>query len=88
MSLPLSDAETVFMPELYPPTVPIALAVADDLCAWCGIRLCAIPDPPRHYEGMRFHPGGCVAAARGLYRGEETDLSGMMGLAEGAASER
>jgi hypothetical protein len=68
---PFSDAETTFMPELYPDTVPIARV--ENKCGWCGIRLAAIPDAPREYAGMYFHPGGCVAAARGASRGERTE---------------
>lgn len=47
MNLPLSDAETTFMPELHPTTEPMAAVVARRNCAWCGISLTAIPDTPR-----------------------------------------
>lgn len=85
MNRPLSDADTTFMPEMHPATVPMAVAELANACGWCGIRLSAVPERPREFDGMRFHPGGCISAARGLYRGEETETSGMMKAAEGAA---
>lgn len=33
-------------------------------CAWCNVRLAAVPDPPVEFQGQRYHQGGCVAAAR------------------------
>lgn len=35
-------------------------------CGWCRINLRAIPTAPVQIEpnGPRYHPGGCVAAAR------------------------
>lgn len=58
MSRPLSNADTVFMPELHPTTVPIKLAL---FCAWCSIKLCAIPDQPVEYAGKMYHPS-CLDA--------------------------
>lgn len=57
------------MPELYPATEPIALAEKRKMCAWCGINLAAIPDPPVPVFApgghiVHTHPGGCTAAFR------------------------
>lgn len=71
MTRPLSDAETAEMPELLQ-TVPMRLA---NYCGWCDIKLSAIPDLPREFDGRYFHPGGCVQAARGEARGELTEVS-------------
>lgn len=70
VSLPLTDAETTLMPELHH-TVPMAEVQTE--CAWCGIRLAAIPDAPKPVydpEGkiVHVHPGGCVAAYRQAVR--------------------
>lgn len=65
---PLSDAVTTYMAELHH-TVPFARVVADATCAFCGIRLVAIPDAPVRYQRPRFpvadyyHPG-CAKAQR------------------------
>jgi hypothetical protein len=51
--------------EIEAPVAPI-----DGLCGWCGIRLRAIPDPPKPYlrrdetEVLYFHPTGCLSAQR------------------------
>lgn len=68
---PLSDAETMFMPELHPATVPIPRV--DDRCGWCSMRLGALQykegDGPRPYirpgqtKIEHFHPG-CISAQR------------------------
>jgi len=69
MTRPFSDAPTTFMPELYPDTVPIAVARTGEVCAYCEIRLGAIPDPPKPYvragenEVRHYHPG-CIDAQR------------------------
>lgn len=59
MNMPLSDAETTFMPELHPATVPLHVARN---CGWCGIPLTAIPDPVIEHQGLRFHDDTCLAA--------------------------
>lgn len=50
----------------YPVTEPMRAvrSVPEALCQWCGIRLSAVPEEPQTYEGKRYHPGGCVVAAR------------------------
>jgi hypothetical protein len=65
MSRPLSDAPTTVMPELHQ-TQPIKLAYH---CGWCDIRLAAVPDQPREFDGRWYHPGGCVSAARNAATG-------------------
>ena len=50
---PLSDAETTFMPELHPRTVPIRVAY---YCARCNIKLTAVPEDPIEHEGRKYHP--------------------------------
>ena len=69
MSRPFSNAETTFMPELYPDTEPFEVAVMRGKCAWCDISLAAIPDPPRPVHApngniVHTHPGGCTSAFR------------------------
>lgn len=69
MSLPLSDAETTFMPELHPATSTYAVAEARSKCAWCDISLAAIPESPRpvfapNGRVVYTHPGGCTSAFR------------------------
>ena len=54
MNRPLSNAETTFMPELYPATVPLRVAL---LCAYDGIPLTAVPQPSVEWNGRRYHPG-------------------------------
>lgn len=58
MHRPLSDAVTTFMPELVPATVPIRVAF---FCAWCGVKLAAIPDEPQEYAEHYYHPS-CLGA--------------------------
>lgn len=68
MTRPLSDADTMVMPELHL-TVPMALVRADERCGWCDIRLTAVPQQARSYfrpgesRATLFHPG-CVTAQR------------------------
>lgn len=62
MPLPLSDAKTTFMPELHPATVPIKVAM---YCAWCTIRLIAVPDDPVPHNGVLYHPSCWDARRRG-----------------------
>lgn len=59
--LPLSNADTVFMPELHPATTPLRVAFH---CAWCDIPLAAVPDMPRMWGGVRYHPSCYDAAMR------------------------
>lgn len=57
---PAMDAPT---DELWALTAPLAKVEAR--CGWCDIRLTALPhDPPREFEGLYYHPTGCIAAAR------------------------
>jgi hypothetical protein len=44
----------------FPTTQPIPALLN---CGWCGIRLAAVPDDPREFEGFYYHPG-CISAAR------------------------
>jgi hypothetical protein len=76
-TLPLTDSETALMPELRPAHYG---HLVHTLCEWCGIRLAAIPDAPRQIDpdGPYYHPGGCIAAARGQRRGEETETFGIL----------
>lgn len=60
--LPLSNAPTVFMPEMHPDTEPMRLVF---YCAWCDIKLSAVPDMPRMWSGLRYHPSCYTAAIRG-----------------------
>lgn len=66
MSRPFSDAVTMVMPELHH-TVP--MHEVQNECAWCGIRLTAIPDAPKPVFGLEgevvyCHPGGCATNHR------------------------
>lgn len=40
------------------------LPPADTRCAWCGLRLAAVPDAPSLWEGDWYHRRPCVAVAR------------------------
>lgn len=33
-------------------------------CAWCSLRLGAVPDAPFRWEGRWYHRTGCYPAAR------------------------
>jgi len=67
VTLPFTNALTMEMPEMLA-TVP--MSAVRTTCGWCDIKLTAIPDAPREWEGEHYHPGGCIAAARGAARGE------------------
>lgn len=81
MTRPFTEGPTTLMPELHD-TRPMAVVKREMFCAWCGIRLAAIPDspsplvPPWSKEVHYFHPGGCAAAARGAGRGEGSGTLG------------
>jgi len=36
----------------------------DHPCAWCGLRLAAVPDRPLEWEGAWYHRRGCYPTAR------------------------
>lgn len=83
MTRPLSNADTIFMPELYPATEPFAVVVKRGNCAWCDIALAAIPDPPKPVfapDGniVHTHPGGCTSAFRQVvdYRPDAVSSTG------------
>jgi hypothetical protein len=50
------------------PTAPLTIPLQALLCGWCEIKLSALPDctyfPKLVSTGRRYHPGGCIAAAR------------------------
>lgn len=80
MPLPFSDAETTFMPEMHPQTEPMAAVKAREHCAWCGIKLTAIPDTPRPVHApngkiVHTHPGGCTAAFREVVAWKPEEVS-------------
>ena len=68
---------TVEMGELH--TQPLPALPMDMPCAWCGIRLRAVPDAPKPYkprdtdELAWYHPTGCIAAARNADAGIRID---------------
>ena len=92
---PLSNAETTVMPEMQsyaPATAPIRVPYPPrgvsysmwDNCAYCGIRLAALPldeFPPVQIEpdGPYYHPGGCVSSARMVATGIRADVEAMLG---------
>lgn len=39
-------------------------ARADEPCAWCALRLAAVPDAPVQWDGKWYHRRGCLDAAR------------------------
>ena len=90
MTRPLSNAETTFMPELYPETEPMRVADLKRKCAWCGINLAAISDAPRpvfapNGEIVYTHAGGCTSAFREVvgWSGQRTEPSAIMEEAGG-----
>lgn len=63
MSRPLTNACTMHMPELHQ-TRPVAAVHAELYCAWCCIRLTAVPDSPCYFGGRYYHPSCLVPSQR------------------------
>lgn len=73
ITLPFTDAQTYEMPEMHA-TMP--MRAVQNVCGWCGIKLSAIPQAPvPGPDGKYYHPGGCMAAARGTARGERVETA-------------
>lgn len=85
MTYPFSNAETTIMPELHPPTVPLSIAEARARCAYCGIKLNAVPDAPRQLvpDGPYYHPS-CIGPARSVMSGLRDRVEAMLRDAESA----
>lgn len=86
MTRPFSDADTTFMEELHPPTVPIHVAQARLRCGYCGIKLNAVPEAARQLvpDGPHYHPS-CIGPARSVMSGLRDRVEGMLRDAEGQA---
>ena len=39
-------------------------------CAWCKVRIGAVPDTPTYFEKQWYHTTGCYPAARMVHYGQ------------------
>lgn len=45
-------------------TRPATWPRVDECCAWCGIRLAAVPETPIEWDEKLYHRGVCYSTAR------------------------